>query len=178
MTAILKPATALIITCCLLLCINTTAKAQSSPEVQKQMDDLKQQIAFLKTELAALKSVISTSSNGNLSIVNGAGRTESIGGQYSQTIGSSSSISIAANQTETIGMNFSSSVAKSISISTGNNYVLSAGKEILFEAADQITIKTGSASIILKKNGDIEFKGNVILPKTNKEVLIKGSKIE
>ena len=45
-----------------------------------------------------------------------------------------------------------------------------------------ITFKTGSASIVMRKNGDIEIRGNVFVvgsmtAKAPGEVIIKGTKI-
>lgn len=181
MPAILKPVTTfflITIGCCLLLCISTTAKAQSAQDMQKQMDDLKQQIKILQTELTTLKSVINASSNGNLTVNNGAARADATGGQYSQTVGGNSNITVVANKTETVGINMTSNIGNNLSVSAGKSYLVTTGKDIMIEAGDQIVIKSGNAFIILKKNGDIELKGNLILPKVSKDILIKGSKIE
>ncbi len=63
---------------------------------------------------------------------------------------------------------------------------LSVGKKLNVQAADQINIfsdkqillKSGSASITLKKNGDITIKGKKINIKGSGDVTIKGSKIK
>lgn len=180
MPAISKPVQTVLtaIVCCLLLTATTNVNAQPPRDIQKQLDDLKQQIKVLQSELTTLKTVINPGSNGNLTITNGASRTDVTGSQYSQTVGGSGNITVAINKTETVGMNMSESIGSNLSLSIGKNYQVAAGKEILIEAADQIIFKTGTAFIILKKNGDIELKGNLILPKVSKDVQIKGSKID
>jgi len=45
------------------------------------------------------------------------------------------------------------------------------------EADDQITLKTGSATIVMKKNGDITISGANINVKGSGNVVVKGSKI-
>lgn len=178
MTALSKPAFLIgTIGCFLILFMGTNVKAQSVQEIQKQMDDLKQQISLLKTELANLQSVINASNNGNLTIKNKSARTDVTGANYNLTVGGSSNITIAANETTIVGENMTTNIGSNLSLNAGKSYLLSAGKTTMIQAADQISIVSGSAAIILKKNGDIELKGNLILPKASKELLIKGSKI-
>jgi type VI secretion system secreted protein VgrG len=60
------------------------------------------------------------------------------------------------------------------------------GKKLNAQAADQVNIfsdkqimlKSGSASILLKKNGDITIKGGKINIKASGDVNIKASKIK
>ncbi len=51
------------------------------------------------------------------------------------------------------------------------------GKTITITAGDQIVLKTGSASITMKKNGDIMIEGKQITIKGSGDVIIKGQKI-
>jgi type VI secretion system secreted protein VgrG len=48
---------------------------------------------------------------------------------------------------------------------------------VLIDSKKEIVLKSGSASITLKKNGDIEIKGKKINIKGSGDVVIKGSKI-
>ena len=58
-----------------------------------------------------------------------------------------------------------------------DNVGIKAGKKALIEAADQLDLKCGSASIQLKKNGDILIKGNKIKIQGSCDVIVKGSNI-
>jgi type VI secretion system secreted protein VgrG len=50
-------------------------------------------------------------------------------------------------------------------------------KKVTITADDMITINTGSASIQMKKNGDITIEGKTINIKGSGNVIIKGQKI-
>ena len=47
---------------------------------------------------------------------------------------------------------------------------LKVGKSLVIEAADDITLKTGSASIVMKKNGDITIKGKNVTVKASSKI--------
>jgi len=94
----------------------------------------------------------------------------------SQDIGENATTSVGKNSTLTIKESWTVSVGKDHKEETSKNYSLTA-KQIYIEGQDQIEIKSGSASIILKKNGDIQIKGNKISVKGSGDVVIKGSKI-
>ena len=51
------------------------------------------------------------------------------------------------------------------------------GKNLSISAGDQIVLNTGSASITMKKNGDITIEGKQITIKGSGDVIIKGQKI-
>lgn len=51
------------------------------------------------------------------------------------------------------------------------------GKDLSISAADEIKLECGSASITLKKNGDIEIKGNNINIKGSGNITVKGSAV-
>ncbi len=178
----------------LLLCVSAAIQAQPQQENQKQIEDLKQQIAALKADLNLLKSVIKPNANGALNITNGASRADAVGAQFnlsiggassstigtnqSETVGASSTITIGANKSESIGQNMTASVGNNFSVAVGTVYQISTGRDFTVTANEQIVFKCGTASLILKKNGDIELKGNLILPATARDILIKGSKIQ
>lgn len=114
----------------------------------------------------------------------GGNHTESIGKDQNITIGKNSSLSVSENHSESIGKNVTISVGKDLSEtvsgqhseSVSKAYGLSA-KTITLQAADQITLKTGSASIVMKKNGDIVISGANLNIKGSGNVIVKGSKI-
>ncbi len=101
----------------------------------------------------------------------------SIGNDRTEDVANNESLSIGKNRTLTIGDNRTTQV--------GKDEQLDVGKTLTINVADQIVIKTGSASITMKKNGDITIKGkNITLQgsggitqKASQDVVIKGSKI-
>jgi type VI secretion system secreted protein VgrG len=123
----------------------------------------------------------------------GKNRTETVGTNESITIGSNrtesvgkdETIGIGANRSEQVGKNEDVSVGQSRTHQIGKSDRLEVGKELLINVGDQIVIKTGSASITMKKNGDIKIKGkNIDLQGSGKikitassDVNIKGSKV-
>jgi type VI secretion system secreted protein VgrG len=129
----------------------------------------------------------------NEKVTIGENRTESVGkdekitiGQHrSESVAKNEAIEIGENRRETVGKNEEVSVAENRAHTVGKNDTLTVGKELLIEVADQITIQTGKASITMKKNGDIQIKGNNINlegsgkigVKASSDVNIKGSKV-
>jgi type VI secretion system secreted protein VgrG len=137
----------------------------------------------------------------------GAASTETVGAMKQLTVGASYDVSVAAAMSVTVGgaMTESTSGSKTVSVSknseakvTGDsvttakniketaqeNVVLSAGKNFtingkkgLIDMGDELTLKVGSATISLKKNGDITIKGGKINIQGSGDVIVKGSKI-
>jgi type VI secretion system secreted protein VgrG len=99
-----------------------------------------------------------------------------VGGNRTVNVGGNSSTKVEKNTTLTVGDSLTVSVAKDHKEETKKNYSLKAEK-IFIEGTNEIEIKSGSASIILKKNGDIQIKGGKINVKGSGDVVIKGSKI-
>jgi len=102
--------------------------------------------------------------------------TESIAKNKNLDVGENHSESIAKNMTITIGKDLKESVDGQYAENVTKEYGLKA-KKISLQADDEIILKTGSASIIMKKNGDITIKGNNISVKGSANVVIKGSKV-
>jgi type VI secretion system secreted protein VgrG len=129
----------------------------------------------------------------NESITIGENRTENvgkdegitIGANRNESVGKNESIEIGENRTESVGKNESVSVTESRTHKVGKDDSLEVGKNLVITVADSITIKTGDASITMKKNGDIQIKGNnlkldgsgKIQIKAASDVNIKGSKV-
>ena len=120
----------------------------------------------------------------NKSISVGDSHTESIGKNMSLSVGKNISIDIAENHTESIGKNMTIGIAKDLRETVDGQYVENVTKDyslkaktITMTADDQITLKTGSASIVMKKNGDITISGKNINVKGSGNVVLKGSKV-
>ncbi|MGH6691226.1 MAG: type VI secretion system Vgr family protein, partial [Gammaproteobacteria bacterium] len=129
----------------------------------------------------------------NETITIGENRTESVGKDEKITIGANRTASVAKNETIDIGQSRNETVGKNEDVSIGDNRShtvgksdkLTVGKELLIGVADKIVVQTGEASITMKKNGDIQIKGNNITiqgsgkiqVKASSEVNIKGSKV-
>ena len=115
----------------------------------------------------------------------GAAKMEEIGAIKSVNVGASSSENVAANKSVDAGGNISESAGKDViikagkkmSLSAGDDYSVSGNKKGIIDVKDQLTLKCGSASITMKKNGDILIKGKKINIKGSGDVVIKGSKI-
>jgi type VI secretion system secreted protein VgrG len=54
---------------------------------------------------------------------------------------------------------------------------IAVARSIAIEAGDQLLLKVGSASMIMKKSGEITITGSVINIKGSGDVVIKGSRI-
>jgi type VI secretion system secreted protein VgrG len=132
----------------------------------------------------------------------GKNETISIGENRSESVGKNEDISIGKNRTENVGENESITIGKNRTEQVGKNEDLSVGenrthnivkndqltvvKELLVSVADVITFRTGDASLIMKKNGDIQLKGNNITVngsgkvnvKASSDVNIKGSNVK
>lgn len=120
----------------------------------------------------------------NKTIDVGDNHTETIGKNMSLNVGKNISIDIGENHTENIGKNMTIGIQKDLRETVDGKYTETVTKEyslkaktITMEADDQITLRTGSASIVMKKNGDITISGANINVKGSGNVVIKGSKI-
>lgn len=120
----------------------------------------------------------------NKTIDVGDNHTETIGKDMKLNVGKNVTIDIGDNHTETIGKNMTITVNKDLRETVEGKYSEDVTKEyglkaksITMQADDQITLKTGSASIVMKKNGDITISGANINIKGSGNVVIKGSKI-
>lgn len=114
----------------------------------------------------------------------GKDKTIDVGENHTETIGKDKTLNVGANHTESIGKDMSITIGKDLTESVDGKYSENVTKEyqlkakkILLNADDEIILKTGSASIIMKKNGDITIKGNNINVKGSGSVVIKGSKV-
>ena len=107
----------------------------------------------------------------------GRNETISIANNRTEDVGKNETISIAENRTEDVGKSETVAIGKDRSHDIGNDDALNVGKNLVINAGDSVLIKTGSASISMKKNGDITISGKTITIKGSGNVIIKGKKI-
>ena len=131
----------------------------------------------------------------------GAAMNETIGAAKAEEIGAAKSVNVGANSSENVGKNKSVDAGSNISESAGKNFSLDAGKDVTANAgskmmlssgddfgisggkkgviniAEQLTITCGSASITMKKNGDITIQGKTINLKGSGNIVMKATKI-
>ncbi|MEC4678770.1 MAG: type VI secretion system tip protein TssI/VgrG, partial [Nitrospirota bacterium] len=125
-------------------------------------------------EIGGLKSV----NVGGISSENiGGNKSLNAGGNISEKAGKDVSVSAAGNISESAEKDMSLSSGEKMSLSAGDDFALSGQKNGVIDIKDELTIKCGSASITLKKNGDILINGAKIQIKGSGDVIIKGSKI-
>jgi type VI secretion system secreted protein VgrG len=114
----------------------------------------------------------------------GGSRSESVGGSSTEQVGGSRSLRVKGDLTEEVGKSRSLKVEKDLFVSVTGKvnhavkgaYAVSA-KEINLVAEEGFVIKVGSATLTLKKNGDVIIKGAKIELNAKGDVIIKGSKI-
>jgi len=119
----------------------------------------------------------------NETVTIGVSRTHTVGKHENISIGKNETVMIGENhsvdvgkvQTLTIGDNRSLSVAKNHEISVGQDETRNVGKNLTINAGDSILLKCGSASISMKKNGDILIKGKNLTLKASSKVNVKAS---
>jgi type VI secretion system secreted protein VgrG len=112
-------------------------------------------------------------------------RNESVGKNESISIGENRNVNISKNDSHDIGDNHTQNIGKDKVVSVGKNMKVSIGKSYALKAADNvlissdkdITLKCGGASVIMKKNGDIQIKGKNIAIKGSGNITMKGSKV-
>ena len=115
----------------------------------------------------------------------GAAKSVSVGANSSEDVGADKSLSAGGSISESAGKDVSVQAGAAMSLKAGKNFLgdagenmtLKSGKNTLIEATDEITIKCGSASISMKKSGDIVIKGAKIKVEGSGDVVVKGSKI-
>jgi type VI secretion system secreted protein VgrG len=129
---------------------------------------------------------------GGMTLTVGQERKMSVGKNLKEDVGENMTLAVTKDRTTsvgkkeklTVGETRTINVSKSNTITVTEGYKLEA-KEVGVDGKDQIMLKSGKASILLKKNGDIEISGNNIkIEATGKidvtaksDVTIKGSKI-
>ncbi len=105
----------------------------------------------------------------------GKDKETTVGTNYTESIGKDKTITVGNDHNESIDSNMSITVGKNLSESIGKNYSGEVGKSLTLTAGDEIVLKTGSASIIMKKNGDITIKGKNIKLNGSGKIDVKAS---
>ncbi|MET1254938.1 type VI secretion system Vgr family protein [Aliikangiella maris] len=111
--------------------------------------------------------------------------TEGVGGNMSISVDKNLIEKVKVDYTEDVDQNKKSTIGKNLDEDIGANhtenvkddYILNA-KRIQMTARDEISIKVGSASILMKKNGDITIQGKTINIKGSGDVILKGKNIK
>lgn len=122
----------------------------------------------------------------------GADRSLAVGGGLEESVGEDMKLSVSGDLTEEMGGDRSISIGSDWTVKAGSKGKLLIGKDfvllakkIAIEASDEISLKVGSASITLKKSGDVEVKGmNVKVDgkgkvdvKASSKVTLKGAQV-
>lgn len=112
----------------------------------------------------------------NITLTVGENRSETVGVDHTEDIGGSMSLTVGNTCTMTVGSSCDVDIGTDHTENVSKNYTLNA-KTITLKAEDKLEIKVGSASITVKKSGDIDIKGKNINLKGSGNVILKGSKI-
>ena len=108
-----------------------------------------------------------------------------VAGKANETVGESKSVEIKKDLVMKIGEAGQIGTGKALGITSDDAMTISAVKDIsiagkakvVVEAANELTLKCGSASIVLKKSGDITIKGGKVDIQGSGPVTIKGAKV-
>jgi type VI secretion system secreted protein VgrG len=111
------------------------------------------------------------------SLTVGGARAHNVGAAEEIAIGASRSVNVGRDQSVSVGKNQTVSVGENLSTTVGKDETHNVGKKLTITAGDQIVLKTGSATITMKKNGDIIIQGKQISIKGSGDVVLKGKKI-
>jgi type VI secretion system secreted protein VgrG len=109
----------------------------------------------------------------------------SIAGNRTEAVEKSENITIGQKRVETVGKDETVQVGGRRSHEIGGDDSLQVGKKFRLSAGDEIVLQTGSASIVMKKNGDIQISGKEITingsgkvnVKAGSDLVLKGSKV-
>jgi type VI secretion system secreted protein VgrG len=134
----------------------------------------------------SIGAVYQVSVGGAMNETIGLAKMEEIALSKMVNVGVDSSESVGGTRSINAGANVSASAGANVMISAGSNMNLSAGKELRVSVGkkagvvvtDKLTIQVGSATVTIKKNGDISVDGKKLNIKASGQVTIKGSKIK
>jgi type VI secretion system secreted protein VgrG len=104
----------------------------------------------------------------------GADLEEKVGGDMTLTVGSDRSTSVGSDLTLKVAKNAGVVVGKKGAVKVGDLCSLEA-KKVQIKADDEISLKVGSASITMKKNGNVDIMGKNITVKGQSKVNVKAS---
>ena len=122
--------------------------------------------------------------SGDMSLSVSKSRTMSVTKDLTESVDGSMSLTVAKDRTSSFQQNLTVEVGKDHKLTVSGGQIVKAtkdaslsAKKIQLTADDEITLKTGSASITMKKNGDITIEGKKITIKGSGDLVLKGSKI-
>jgi type VI secretion system secreted protein VgrG len=101
-----------------------------------------------------------------------------VGDNHSETIGKNQKITVGEGSTVSVGKDSSLKVGGNLKVDVGKAQALKVKDGILIDSKKEIVLKAGSASITLKKSGDIEIKGKKINVKGSGDIVLKGSTVK
>ncbi|MBL9077664.1 MAG: type VI secretion system tip protein VgrG [Planctomycetes bacterium] len=120
----------------------------------------------------------------NMTLTVSGNRTMSVTKDLTESVDGSMNLTVAKDRTTNVQGNLTVEVVKDHKLTiTGQQTVnvtkeaTLAAKKVQIRAEDELTLVAGSASITMKKNGDITIKGNKITIKGDGDLVLKGSKI-
>ncbi len=146
-------------------------------------DSLTEMITASHTELVGGSMTLTIAKS--LTEINGTSRTEitgtsvteKMGTDHKQTVGGDQSIKVSGGATWEADNNVGIKAGQNLSGEAGKEIILNAGTKVTIVAASEMTLAVGSATIVLKKNGDITLSGKKLSVKASGDIVMKGSKI-
>jgi type VI secretion system secreted protein VgrG len=137
------------------------------------------------TRMVTIAAAYQVTVGGIMNETIGGAKAEEIVGLKSVNVGAASSEIVGGAKSIVAGGSIGASAGKDVAISAGKNFsagakndmTASAGKKVIIDAGEQLTLKCGSATIEMKKNGDITIKGKKVVIKASGDLILKGSKI-
>lgn len=122
--------------------------------------------------------------SGEMAVTVSKSRTLSVTKNLTETVDGTKALTVAKDCNETLQSNLTVAVTKDHKLTVSGQQIVNVTKEasmsakkIQLQADDEITLVTGSASITMKKNGDITIKGKKITIQGSGDLVLKGSKI-
>ncbi|QSQ12499.1 type VI secretion system Vgr family protein [Myxococcus landrumensis] len=114
----------------------------------------------------------------------GGAKVEMVGAKKSEMVKGSRTMQVGGDLSETVGKKRNLKVTKdflvnvnaAMTVKAKDTYALGA-KEIVLSAEEQFTLKVGSATIQVKKNGDVVIKGAKVEMTASGDIIMKASKI-
>jgi type VI secretion system secreted protein VgrG len=114
----------------------------------------------------------------------GGAKVEVVGAKKSETVVGSRTIKVGGDLSETVGGNRTLKVGKDVTVNVGGKLAHAVvkthtvkAKEIVISADDELTLQVGSATVQVKKSGDIVLKGAKIAVTASGDLVMKAGKI-